>query len=77
MMEKQNYSYDVFGESDVHCKECKFVRSGYNLSEIFCAITGRIVQKRGYCRYAEKQTDEKEIAVFDNGEFQCWFKDEK
>lgn len=46
--------YDVFNESDIHCRECQFVGNPDKF-EIYCTKSGNVVQDQGYCNYIKKR----------------------
>ena len=52
------YKYDIFNESDIHCRECQFVGNPDKF-EIYCTKSGHIVQDQGYCNYIKKRDNQK------------------
>lgn len=50
------YNYDIFNESDIHCRECRSCGNP-NSFEIYCEKTGYIVQDKGYCNYAKRREE--------------------
>ena len=61
-MKELVYKYDIFNESDIHCRECKLCGNP-NSFEIYCEKSGRVVQENGYCNYA-KRNDNKQQNKF-------------
>lgn len=57
-MDELIYRYDIFNESDIHCRECIHVGNPHSF-EIYCDKSGHIVQDKGYCNYAERRDDNK------------------
>ena len=55
-MDELIYEYDIFNESDIHCRECKSCGNPKSF-EIYCEKTGRIVQNKGYCNYAKRKEE--------------------
>ncbi len=52
MAESNNYKYDVFNESDIHCIDCVSIRHlGAIESDLnsYCEKTGMGVLHHGYC----------------------------
>lgn len=55
-MEKSNYKYDINNDSDIHCKECKFIVNPNSYKQ-YCEKLGTTVHDCGYCNLAEKRSD--------------------
>ena len=51
-MDELIYHYDIFDESDIHCRECLYCGNPSKF-EIYCTKSGRIVQDKGYCNYVK------------------------
>ena len=56
-MDELIYKYDIFNESDIHCKECKSCGNPKSF-QLYCEKTGCTVQDKGYCNYAKRRDDE-------------------
>ena len=60
-MKELIYKFDIFNESDIHCRECRYCGNRYGF-EIHCTNPssprfGKIVQNYGYCNGIEKVDD--------------------
>lgn len=55
-MDEVIYKYDIFNETDIHCKDCvsntKLDLTGF---ETYCERTGRITTDKGYCNLAKRK----------------------
>lgn len=48
-----NYHYDIFGESNMHCRECHYCGDRYGFQP-YCTLSGCVVQDYGYCDYIKE-----------------------
>ena len=60
-MKESTYKFDIFNESDIHCRECKYCGNRYGF-EIYCDNSnssrfGKVVQDWGYCKCIERADD--------------------
>lgn len=53
-MNKVDYRYDIFNESSIHCRECKYISDPYAF-EPYCTKSGRIVHDYGYCSHIKRE----------------------
>lgn len=51
-----NYHYDIFDESDMHCRECHYCGNRYGFQP-YCALSGCSVEDYGYCDYIKEIDD--------------------
>lgn len=53
-MDSYGYHYDLWRESDIHCRECKYVYNPYAF-ELHCSKRGKVVQDNGCCKCARRR----------------------
>lgn len=55
-MKKKDYYFDIFNESEIHCRECKHVNNPYEF-QLYCTKQKRMVQDDGCCGFADKRNE--------------------